>query len=145
MIEVYTDGGCNIHSTSTGAWAFAVIKDGELIHASSGSESQTTNGRMEVTALYKALEFIYSKEYGKVTIFSDSKYCVNGYNLWMEGWEKNLWRKSNKKPVLHQDLWEGIFTYRRPEISVEWVKAHNGNKWNEFVDDLCTQGKIKHG
>ena len=145
-IEIYTDGGCSVKTTKVGCWAYVVVLDGKQIAEDFGVVKDTTNGRMEVlalkSALFYALNHIISyaldtiEDVPVITIKSDSQYCVNAYNSWCKNWENNKWRKSNNKPVEHVEDWKVIHTLRNKNIQVEWVRGHDGNKWNEYVDKL---------
>lgn len=138
---LYCDGGCSVHSTRTGAWAFAVVLDDELIAEDFGVVEDTTNGKMEVIAMKRALFYALNylvdvSENTQIVIKSDSQYCVNAYNSWCKNWANNKWRKSNNKPVEHVEDWKVMDSIRNPNIKVEWVKGHSGNKFNEYVDKL---------
>lgn len=135
MIEIYCDGGANVHTDKSGAWAFIVVENDENIFEDWGSTQPTTNGEMEVTALHRALLYASTKSVD-ATIYSDSQYCVKAYNEWSFKWRSNGWRKSNNKPIEHQHIWELIDKVRSPKIKVEWVKGHSDNKWNNAVDKL---------
>ena len=141
-VFLYTDGGANVHTNKNGAWAFVVVENDELIHEQWGVESETTNSKMEILALKHALIYaIMMDKTVKIVIRSDSDYCVKSYNEWSINWKKNNWRKSNKKPVEHQNEWQVIDQLRSDNITVEWIKAHNGDRWNEYTDKLCTTYK----
>ena len=138
-IEIYCDGGCSVHSGKQGCWAYVVVLDDEAVGEKFEAVEDTTNGKMEVLAMKGALEYALgyvALDNGTVTIKSDSQYCVNSYNEWLFGWERNKWRKSNKKDIEHVEFWKEMHTMRHPRIKVEWVRGHNGNKWNEYVDKL---------
>ncbi len=129
---VYTDGACS-GNPGPGGWAWATV-DGRQ---DSGGDPDTTNQRMELTAVLEALRAID----GVVTVYSDSTYVVNCYNeRWYEGWLARNWRNSQKKPVANRDLWEplvDIFERRRPDLRFHWVKGHSGDPMNDFVDALA--------
>lgn len=139
-IEIYTDGGCSVHSGKVGCWAYAVVLNDELLGEDYGVVENTTNGKMEVLAMKNALnhalehcELIADVE---ITIKSDSQYCVNSYNDWAFGWEKRGWKKSNNKAIEHVEDWKQMHSLRHSRVKVEWVRGHDGNKWNEYVDKL---------
>ncbi len=129
---VYTDGACS-GNPGPGGWAWATV-DGRQ---ASGGDPDTTNQRMELTAVLKALQAID----GPVSIHSDSTYVVNCFNdRWYEGWLARNWRNSQKKPVANRDLWEPlveIFERRRPDLRFVWVKGHSGDPMNDLVDALA--------
>lgn len=136
--EIYTDGSCSPHSGKAGCWAYVVVVDDEVITEDYGIHSSTTNSKMELLALKEALKVAISlvKPGVEVVIKSDSQYCVKSYNEWSHNWEANNWRKSNKKPVEHVEDWKEMHLLRHPQVKVEWVKGHAGNKWNEYCDRL---------
>lgn len=134
MIEIYTDGSCKM-STRDGGWAFIVVKDDEVIHESYGTDTETTNNIMELTALQQGLQFAASYPV-PVTLYTDSKYCCDGYNDWCFGWERKNWKTSTNKKVENLALWQSIHKLRYAHVSVKWVRGHNGHKWNEHVDSL---------
>jgi ribonuclease HI len=130
---VYTDGAC-IGNPGPGGWAWAVV-DGPY---ASGAEPQTTNQRMEITAVLQALDALASP----VLVMSDSTYVVNCFrDRWWEGWRRRGWRNSAGKPVANRDLWEPLLALALdPARSVRfgWVKAHSGDTMNDRVDLLAT-------
>ncbi|MDE0613551.1 MAG: ribonuclease HI [bacterium] len=129
---VYTDGACR-GNPGPGGWAW-VVPDGQ---SASGGAPQTTNQRMELTAV---LEAVRSVE-GPLQVFSDSTYVVNCFrDRWWEGWIRRGWRNSQKKPVANRDLWEPLIELvLAREIEFAWVKGHSGNRWNDEADRLATE------
>lgn len=143
-MEIYTDGACEM-STRRGGWAMVVVKDDEVTYEEWGNAKGTTNNIMELTALmtglkvalgYLATQSSSEKKFTPITIFTDSQYCSKGYNEWCKGWEKKNWKNSQKKTVENLELWKEIHTLRHPYIKIEWVRGHDGNKWNEYCDSL---------
>lgn len=148
-ITVYTDGACS-GNPGAGAWAFVLLA-GELKIEKSGFYPNTTNNRMELQAAIEALReaervFLDKKNTSEalkksecaVDFFSDSQYVKNGITAWILNWKRNNWKTSAKKPVLNRDLWETLDGYAsRFSVSWNWVKGHNGNKYNEICDALC--------
>ena len=149
--EVYTDGSLKkIGKATFGGWAFIVVRDGKQEFCGGGKEQNTTNQRMELTAMVEALKYIqeHRTPNEKVIIYSDSAYIINCYQQdWYINWEQNGWITSTKKDVANQDLWAQIIPY----FDNFWyyfmkVPAHAGNYWNEKCDeiaqDLAEQLKI---
>lgn len=140
-IVIHTDGAC-IGNPGPGGWA-AILQsmDGtdELKRkAASGSNSDTTNNRMELTAAIEALKMVKSDN--PVFVRSDSQHVIKGITEWLEGWKAKGWRRADKKPVLNRDLWEeldGLVAGR--VITWEWVRGHNGDPLNEEVDKLANE------
>ena len=135
---VYTDGSCR-GNPGPGGWAWAV--DGGP--SDSGGEAHTTNQRMEVAAVVRALTSLS----GPVHIVSDSTYVVNCFrNRWWEGWQRRGWKNSQGKPVANQDLWRELLALAldpdRP-VTFEWVKGHSGDRMNDVVDSLATQAAAR--
>ena len=131
---VYTDGSC-LGNPGPGGWGWAV-EDGP---SASGGEPHTTNQRMEITAVIRALDALD----GPVHVMSDSTYVVNCFRQrWWEGWRRRGWRNSQGKPVANRDLWEALLALavdddHRP-VSFGWVRGHSGDPMNELVDQLAT-------
>lgn len=100
----------------------------------------TTNNRMELTAVIKALEAL-KKPGCKVVLHSDSKYVLNGIEQWLPVWKQRGWKTAAKKPVLNQDLWQQLDSLSQAhEIDWRWVKGHSGDVGNEHADELANQG-----
>jgi ribonuclease HI len=135
---VYTDGSC-LGNPGRGGWAWVV--DGGP--SDSGGESHTTNQRMEVTAVLRALQALP----GPLLVMSDSTYVVNCFRQrWWVGWERRGWRNAQGKPVANQDLWKDLLALAldpsRP-VSFEWVKGHSGDRMNDVVDQMATQAAAR--
>jgi ribonuclease HI len=139
---IYTDGGCH-GNPGPGAWAFVLYHDSGRIEES-GGEKNTTNNRMELTAVIRALDRVSSlsksslgQNSGKIIIYTDSQYVKNGITTWIHSWSRNGWKTSAKKPVKNKDLWvelQKLNDILKPEW--HWVKGHAGNEGNELCDSL---------
>ena len=103
MIKIYTDGACS-GNPGRGGWA-AIILDGEKIEKISGSKDNTTNNRMELTAVISALKYVKDKN---LEIYTDSKYTKDGIEKWISNWKKNGWKTANKQDVKNKDLWSEL-------------------------------------
>ena len=153
-IEIYTDGGCS-GNPGPGGWGF-VILSGDKVIKGSGREDNTTNNRMELSAVINALNMLkrlkasnpdifscsssYNKTPRSITVFTDSVYVRKGITEWIEKWIRNGWKTSDKKDVKNRDLWKNLKELSDiflPEWV--WVKGHSGNKWNEECDLLVKQ------
>ena len=134
-IVIYTDGACS-GNPGKGGWA-AILCYREKEKVLSGFEKQTTNNRMELTAVITALEAL--KEPCEVTLYSDSKYVVDALEKgWLESWVLRGWKKADKSAVLNRDLWERYLEAAKPHaIRFTWVKGHDGNAYNERCDALA--------
>lgn len=129
-VEIYTDGGCS-PNPGKGKWAFAITEDE---YKKGGSES-TTNNIMEMTAIIEAIGYAkHEFPNHQIIIYSDSQYCVNGFTSWMHSWQKKGWKKK-KGEIMNLDLWKVLFEIKE-DVVLKWVKGHNGNPMNEFVDSL---------
>ena len=132
-VQVYTDGACS-GNPGPGGWAWATV-DGR---SASGGELDSTNQRMELTAVLEAVKGLTSEP---LEIYSDSTYVVNCFNDgWYKGWLNRGWKTSQRKPVANRDLWEpliDLYLERINEISLVWVKGHSGNKMNDAVDAMA--------
>jgi len=136
MINIFTDGGCS-GNPGPGGWAFVALENGTLLSYSSGGDAQTTNNKMELTAVIKALETCQLLGSKNVSISTDSQYVKNGITTWIFNWKKNGWRTASKDPVKNQDLWIELDNLCKEfEISWVWVKGHAGIKYNEMCDSL---------
>ena len=135
-IKIYTDGACS-KNPGPGGWGSVLIYKSHRKEIS-GADAQTTNNRMELTAVIKALECL--KEKCKIELFTDSKYvCDSIKKGWAESWRNNNWKKSDKKPAINADLWEILLNLiSKHDITFNWVKGHAGNIENERCDELAT-------
>ena len=140
MIKIYTDGACS-GNPGPGGWGYVILENGEL-HSGNGSESQTTNNRMELTAAIKALECARKDE--SLHLYTDSTYLQKGITEWIVNWKKNNWITSSKKPVSNKDLWMKIDQLNLElDIKWNWVKAHQSDNsddsfYNNMADELAT-------
>ncbi|BCM24963.1 ribonuclease HI [Methyloradius palustris] len=136
-IEIYADGACkgNPGPGGWGAWLAFDGREKELF----GGEAMTTNNRMELTAVIRALEAL--KRTSKIKVYTDSVYVQKGITEWIKGWKMRNWRTSDKKPVKNDDLWKQLDVLaQQHEIEWIWVKGHAGNAGNERADALANQG-----
>ena len=134
MLKVWTDGSC-LGNPGNGGWAF-VMTDGKQTAERSGGERDTTNNRMELTAVISALGAI--KRHRDLILFTDSTYVKNGVETWIGNWKKNGWRGSNKKPIANRDLWTRLDALTKDfNIEWTWVRGHDGNAMNERCDQLA--------
>ena len=134
-VEIFTDGACS-GNPGPGGYG-AILKYGEHIKELSGGEEQTTNNRMELTAVITALEAL--KEPCLVVLTTDSKYVVDGIEKgWAKSWRENGWKKKDKKPALNPDLWGKLLDLLEVhEVKFNWVKGHAGHPENERCDELA--------
>ena len=136
-VDIFTDGACS-GNPGPGGWG-AVLRFAGKEKELSGGEKNTTNNRMELTAVIKALEAL--KEPCEVRLVTDSKYVADGLTKgWARSWQKNGWRKADKKPALNSDLWERLLALTDIHgVTVEWVKGHAGHSENERCDRLAVE------
>ena len=134
-IDIYTDGACS-GNPGKGGWG-AVLVYGRHELELSGGEKETTNNRMELTAIIKALEAL--KEPCEVTLTTDSKYVCDAINQgWLNSWINSGWRKADKKPVLNVDLWQQLIPLlEEHKVEFVWVKGQAGHVYNERCDKLA--------
>lgn len=140
-VEIYTDGAC---SGNPGPGGYGVIlKYNENVKELSGGASNTTNNRMEMTAVITALEAL--KEPCNVDLYSDSKYIIDAITKgWAKKWQANNWIKSDKKKALNSDLWEKLLCLlEKHDVNFIWVKGHAGHPENERCDQLAVEQSQK--
>lgn len=139
--QIHTDGSC-WPNPGTGGWAFAFDKETHF----GGSEENTTNNRMELMAIINAITYCIKKGMVQdLVIISDSMYCVKGFNTWMHSWKKKDWKRGQNDMKNHQ-LWKDLYKYGhlyKGNIKLSWVRGHNGNEMNEFVDKLAEMERLK--
>lgn len=135
FVEIFTDGACS-GNPGPGGWG-TILRCNGTEKELSGGEKETTNNRMELLAVINGLEALNRR--CKVRIYSDSKYVVDGITKgWAEGWRKNDWKKSDKKPALNPDLWERLLDQLAlHDYEFVWVKGHDGHPENERCDRLA--------
>ena len=134
-VTIYTDGACS-GNPGPGGWGAILEWQGHEKELS-GGEAQTTNNRMELTAMLTALRLL--KEPCIVELYSDSKYVVDAIDKgWLYGWQKKDWIKADKKPVLNVDLWQQLLPeLKRHDVRLHWVKGHAENEKNNRCDQLA--------
>ena len=139
-VTVYTDGACS-GNPGPGGWG-ALLMYGTAKKELSGFEAGTTNNRMELTAAIEALSAL--KEPCEVELYTDSAYLCNAFlQRWLQSWQKNGWKKADKKPVENRDLWERLLELTaRHSVKFHKVKGHADNEYNNRCDKLAT-GEIK--
>ncbi|MEO6042028.1 MAG: ribonuclease HI [Croceibacterium sp.] len=134
-VDIFTDGACK-GNPGPGGWA-ALLRLGAHEKEVSGGEPDTTNNRMEMTAVIRALTSLI--EPCRVTLHSDSRYVIDGMTKWIQGWQKKGWISASKKPVRNEDLWHELIAAAAPHtITWQWVKGHDGHPENERVDMLAS-------
>jgi ribonuclease HI len=137
VVEIYTDGACR-GNPGPGGWAALLSCDGREKEIS-GAEAHTTNNRMELLAVIRALEAL-KKPQVRVKVYTDSQYVRKGITEWLASWKSRGWRTASKKPVMNQDLWEQLDALAAPHtIEWHWVPGHAGVPGNERVDRLANQ------
>lgn len=136
-VTIHTDGACR-GNPGPGGWG-AVLEAGGSRKTLHGGETLTTNNRMELTAVIRALAAL--KRPCRVTLYSDSQYVLNGITEWLPNWKRRGWKTAAKKPVLNADLWQALDTEAaRHTIDWQWVKGHSGHPGNEEADRLANLG-----
>jgi ribonuclease HI len=137
VIEVYTDGACK-GNPGAGGWGVLILGEGpprELF----GGEGRTTNNRMELTAVIRALEALPAGT--RLRLHTDSQYVQLGIRDWIHAWKKRGWRTADRKPVKNEDLWRRLDELARSRrIEWLWVRGHEGNPGNERADALANRG-----
>ena len=134
-VTLYTDGACS-GNPGPGGWG-AILEYKGTEKELSGGEAETTNNRMELTAVIAGLTAL--KEPCVVELYSDSKYVIDGLSKgWAASWQKNGWKKADKKPALNPDLWENLLALvQKHDVHYHWVKGHADNPKNNRCDEMA--------
>jgi ribonuclease HI len=137
VVEVYSDGACK-GNPGPGGWG-AVLRFGRTEKELWGGEGQTTNNRMELTAVIRALEAL--KRPSQVDVYTDSQYVMKGISEWIHSWKRKGWKTADKKDVKNVDLWKQLDALRQGHrVKWHWVKGHDGHPENERADRLANKG-----
>ena len=145
VVSASTDGACS-GNPGPGGWGVLIKFQDGSVHEFGGHEAQTTNNRMELKAALELLRKLKKLSLHKdLTIKTDSKYLIDGFEKWIQGWKKKGWKTASGKQVLNQDLWEALDEARLNNVKLEYVKGHSGDIDNERVDKIavCFSKKIK--
>jgi ribonuclease HI len=146
LVNIYTDGACS-GNPGPGGWAMVVIYSDDTF-IDYGGEKQTTNNRMELTAIINALQYVYDRCATEWTIYSDSAYCINAINSgWIYNWIQNGWKTSKGDEVKNKDLWQefmALYRLARPMVKFKKIKGHNGIAGNELADEYARKGIEEH-
>mgnify|MGYP001189663383 FL=1 len=140
-IKIYTDGAC-VGNPGPGGWAAVILFDNKKKELF-GGEKLTTNNRMELTAAIKALEYCSNEEkqqlsLKQIQIYTDSNYLKEGITIWINKWEKNNWKTSDRKNVKNIDLWKKLREFEKVnQIEWTWIKGHSNNPMNDLADKLA--------
>lgn len=134
---MFTDGACR-GNPGKGGWG-VLLRYGEVEKQLYGGDLETTNNKMELTAVIKGLEAL--KKTSQVIITTDSRYVLEGITEWLPNWKKRNWKTAGKKPVKNVELWQKLDNLvGRHDIEWHWVKGHSGHPENELADQLANQG-----
>jgi ribonuclease HI len=137
VVEIYTDGACK-GNPGAGGWG-ALLRYGGRTREIYGGERLTTNNRMELTGVIRALEAL--KRPGRLRVHTDSQYVQLGISRWIHDWKRRGWRTADRKPVKNEDLWRRLDELAgRHHIEWVWVKGHAGHDGNERADELANLG-----
>ena len=142
-IKIYTDGAC-VGNPGPGGWAAVILFDNKKKELF-GGEKLTTNNRMELTAAIKALDYCSNEEkkqlsLKQIQIYTDSNYLKEGITTWINKWEKNNWKTSDKKNVKNIDLWKKLREFEKVnQIEWTWIKGHSKNPMNDLADKLAKE------
>ena len=136
-VEIYADGACK-GNPGPGGWGVVLRSHGREKEMC-GGEAQTTNNRMELTAVIEGL--LALKKHSRVRVYTDSQYVQKGISEWIHSWKRRGWRTSNRKPVKNEDLWRKLDDSARAHtVEWHWVKGHAGHPENERADALANRG-----
>jgi ribonuclease HI len=136
-IEIYTDGACR-GNPGPGGWG-AVLVAGTHRKTLYGGARETTNNRMELTAAIEALNALKGRQ--RVTLYTDSRYLMDGISQWLPGWKRRGWKTAARQPVKNQDLWQELDeAASRHDVAWKWVRGHSGHAGNDEADALANRG-----
>ena len=139
-VVVFADGACK-GNPGPGGWG-AILRNGAHEKEICGGERQTTNNRMELTAVIRALELL--KRHCQVKVYTDSQYVQKGISVWLAQWKARGWRTADKKPVKNEDLWRELDALaQRHKVEWHWLRGHAGHAENERADALANRG-VQH-
>ncbi len=133
---VFTDGSCE-GNPGPGGWGLVWVEKDRVLEQAHGFDPDTTNNRMELRALIEAYKRL--PEDASLVIYSDSRLCVDTINEWAAGWKRRGWKRKSgpiKNLELVQELWRLAGSH--PAVTLEWIRAHDGSRWNEYVDALAS-------
>ncbi len=137
VVEIFSDGACR-GNPGPGGWG-ALLRYNEKEKELWGGEAATTNNRMELTAVIRALEAL--KRPSRARVFTDSQYVQKGISEWVHDWKRRDWRTADKKPVKNVDLWQRLdAALHQHQVRWHWVKGHAGHDENERADQLAREG-----
>jgi ribonuclease HI len=134
---VFTDGSCE-GNPGPGGWGFVWVENDEIVQERCGGDADTTNNRMELTALIEALRVLPPD--AEITVYSDSQLCVKTVNEWAAGWEQRGWKRKGG-PIANLELVKRLYGLARahPRVRIAWIRAHDGSRWNEYADALASR------
>lgn len=137
IVRIYTDGACK-GNPGPGGWG-ALLRSGTRERELYGGEPATTNNRMELTAVIRALAAL--KRPSSVEVYTDSEYVMKGITEWLAAWKRRGWKTADRKPVKNADLWRELDEVaRRHQVKWHWVRGHAGHPENERADALANRG-----
>ena len=133
---LFTDGSCE-GNPGPGGWGLVWVEDDAIVEEKFGEDPSTTNNRMELLALIHAYRMLPPDH--AVTLYSDSQLCVKTVNEWAAGWENRGWRRK-RGPIANLELVKELYALANahPKATLEWIRAHDGSRWNEYADALAT-------
>ena len=134
---VFTDGSCD-PNPGTGGWGTVWVEDDQIVEVRDGVDPDTTNNRMELTALIAGFRMLPQDR--TITLYSDSQLCVKTVNEWASGWAKRGWRRKGG-PIANLELVQELFSLaaEHPNARVRWIRAHDGSRWNEYADAVASR------
>ena len=133
---VFSDGSCE-GNPGPGGWGFVWVEDDRIVTQDSGTDGDTTNNRMELTALIAAYRALPAD--AEIDVYSDSQLCVKTVNEWAAGWEARGWKRKTG-PIANLELVKELYALANahPQAKLQWIKAHDGSRWNEYADALAS-------
>jgi ribonuclease HI len=144
IASIHTDGACS-KNPGPGGWGVVIHFNDGTVKELGGGTRDTTNNQMEMLAAVSALEFFAQQQQTKpITLYTDSKYVIDGITKWIKGWKKNGWKTKDDQPVKNQELWQKLDLLNSSKISWEWVQGHSGDPDNERCDAIARSYSAKY-
>jgi ribonuclease HI len=144
ITSIHTDGACS-KNPGPGGWGVVIHFGDGTVKEIGGGTKDTTNNQMELQGAIAGLEFLSKQSQSQpLTLYTDSKYVIDGITKWIKGWKKNGWQTKDKQPVKNRELWQALDQLNSGKVSWEWVQGHSGDPDNERCDAIARSYSAKY-